>query len=89
MKNLEDFEADGDGGGEKDFQVEEDARTLQRMGEIMSDPDRHQKAKARLQRMITHMKAGHGLGKKMPLSKQGEYEKMRESQERKKAEKKY
>lgn len=66
---------------EKDFDVEEDARALQRTAEIMSNPQRHEKAKAQLETMMSHMKVAHRLGKKMRTGKQAEFERMREEKQ--------
>lgn len=41
---------------EDDFQAEEDARTMQRMGEIMSDPKRHGRAKKQMEKIMADMK---------------------------------
>ncbi len=40
---------------EEEWQIEEDARTMQRMGEIMGDPKRHERAKKKLDEMIVDL----------------------------------
>ena len=40
---------------EEKWQTEEDARTMQRMGEVMSDPKRHERAKKKMDEMIADM----------------------------------
>lgn len=40
---------------EQEWETEEDARTMQRMGEIMSDPKRHERAKKKTDEMIADM----------------------------------
>jgi len=41
---------------EQEWQTEEDARTMQRMGEIMGDEGRHGRAKKKMEEMIADMK---------------------------------
>lgn len=66
---------------EKDFDVEEDARALLRTSQIMSNPQRHEKARAQLETMMGHMKVARGLGKKMRTGKQADFERMREEKQ--------
>ena len=40
---------------EQEWQIEEDGRTMQRMGEIMGDSKRHDRAKKKLDEMIADM----------------------------------
>ncbi len=40
---------------EEEWQTEEDGRTMQRMGEIISDPKRHERAKKKMNEMIADM----------------------------------
>ena len=40
---------------EQEWETEEDARTMQRFGEIMSDPKRHERAKKKMGEMIADM----------------------------------
>ena len=40
---------------EEEWQTEEDARTMQRMGEIMSDEGRHGRAKKKMEEMMAQM----------------------------------
>jgi hypothetical protein len=40
---------------EMEYQTEDDARTMQRMGEIMADPKRHERAKKKSEDMMAQM----------------------------------
>ena len=40
---------------EEKWQAEDDARTMQRFGEIMGDPKRHERAKKKLDEMVADM----------------------------------
>ena len=40
---------------EEEWQAEEDSRTMQRMGEVMSDPKRHERAKKKMEEMMAQM----------------------------------
>ncbi len=40
---------------EQKWQAEDDARTMQRMGEIMADPKRHDRAKSKMEEMMSEM----------------------------------
>ncbi len=83
---MEDFEKDGGNSDkEKEFRAEEDARILQKFGEIVNDPQRHARAKSKLVSMIASMKRAHSvMGKGKKISAQAEFEKTRESQGAKK-----
>ena len=78
------IEENPESSGDEKWNSEEDAKVLQKVAEIMSEPARHSKAQAVLKQMMANMKAGHALGKKMRTGKQAEFERMREKQGAKK-----
>ena len=54
-----------DAKNDADYQAEEDARTLERMGEIMGDPKRHARAKKQMEKKMADTKRSHSVVKKV------------------------
>lgn len=54
---------------EEKWQAEDDARTMQHMGEIINDPKRHERAKAKMEEMIADMEKSKKAMERMKNSK--------------------
>ncbi len=65
------------GKSDEDWKAEEDARTMERMGEIMADPKRHARAKKAAKEKMDQMMRSHAMMSKMTGGgKMGEDESM-------------
>jgi hypothetical protein len=60
---------------EEDYLADEDARTLERMGEIMGDSKRHERAKKRMEKKMADMEKSK-KAMKMMMGKKEEHESM-------------